>query len=150
MEAVSAPVPQAPSVLPEDLQALYDHVVCVLGRHLDATRRIPLTGDLIEKTQQSFSALDALVAPLKVPPYDLDKPEGRLMAAIVRLNREMPGVALRTLWVLHEYLSTSDDDGVQTRQRALGIIQDLGLPGGDSERSVGAWTTMARVFPPLP
>lgn len=137
-------------MLPDDLSKLYNHIVHVLEKHLETTRKQPLTGGLIEETLQSFAALDALVAPLRVPAYDPETAEGRLMFAIARVNREMPGVALRTLWLVHEYLSTSDDGGVQTRERALGIIQGLGLPDGDAALSKGAWNTVARVFPPLP
>lgn len=136
--------------LPAELKDLYDHVVHVLERHLALTRQSPLTGDLIEETIQSFKALDALVATLRVPQYDLETPEGRLMDAIAGLNQQVPGVALRTLWVLHEYLATSDDGGIETREKALGIIQNVGLhsdpPGGSHE----VWESVLRVFPPLP
>lgn len=139
-------IPDIQCELPTELKDLYDHVVHVLERHLALTRQTPVTGDLIEETVQSFQALDALVAPLRMPQYDLETAEGRLMNAIARLNQEMPGVALRTLWVLHEYLSTSDDDGVKTREEALGIIQDLGLPS----RAGSGLEPLTRLFPPLP
>lgn len=136
--------------LPQEQKDLYEHVVHVLNRHLELTRQNPLTGDLIEETVQSFEALDALVATLRVPQYDLETPEGRLMNAIARLNQQMPGVALRTLWVLHEYLATSDDDGIETRQKALGIIQNVGLPADPPGGPHEAWESVLRVFPPLP
>jgi hypothetical protein len=133
--------------LPPELKDLYEHVVHVLNRHLELTRQTPMTGDLIEETVQSFEALDALAAPLRVPQYDLETADGRLMDAITRLNQQMPGVALRTLWHVFEYLSTSDDDGIETRQNALGIIQNLGLP---TEESRPAWESVVKIFPPLP
>lgn len=143
-------VPEVQSDLPTDLKDLYEHVRHVLDRHLALTRTSPITGDLIEETIQSFEALDALVAPLRMPQYDLETAEGRLMDAIAQLNRQMPGVALRTLWVLHEYLSTSDDDGVRTREKALGIIQDVGLPDDGRPRSSSRLEPLMRLFPPLP
>jgi hypothetical protein len=133
--------------LPQEQKDLYDHVVHVLNRHLELTRQNPMTGDLIEETVQSFEALDALVAPLRVPQYDLETADGRLMDAVARLNQQIPGVALRTLWHVFEYLSTSDDDGIETRQTALGIIQNLGLPAEDSGP---AWESVVKIFPPLP
>lgn len=141
----------APSIeLPADLRAHHDHLVQVLERHLAITRHTPLTGDLIERTLNSFDALAALVEPLRVPAYDLETAEGRLMDAVTRLNQQMPGVALRTLWAVHEYLSTSDDDGVRTRERALRIIQDLGLPEGARAEAEDTWRKLVKLFPPLP
>ncbi len=132
-----------PLVLPPDLQDLYDHVVHVLENHLDCLRKIPLTGDAVEETVQCFAALEALVTPMKIPQYDTATAKGRLLEAIARLNREIPGVALRTLWQVHEFLATSDDDGIMTRQKGLAIIQGLGT--GDSSVS-----RVLSTFPSLP
>lgn len=146
----AVPEVEAASELPPHLKDLYDHVVYVLDRHLALTRPTPLTGDLIDATLSSFEALQALVAPMRLPQYDVQTPQGRLMDSIGRLNQQMPGVALRTLWNLHEYLSTSDDDGIRTRERALGIIENIGLPdecGGSSGKSR---KSLLRAFPPLP
>lgn len=137
-------------VLPADAQERYNYLVRVLEQHLALVRETPLTTYLVEETLNSFEVLAALVEPLKVPHYDLRTSEGRLMSAIAQLNRQIPGVALRTLWHLHEYLATSDDDGVRTREKALGIIQDLGLRSDDEEGSSGAWKALVRLFPPLP
>lgn len=125
---------------------LYDHIKYVLDLHLAALRRQPLTGDLIENTTSAYDALDALVEDLKVPQYDLETPYGRLMDAVAKLNKTMPGVALRTLGAVNHYLATSDDDGIVTRQRAMAIIQGVGLDRSAAE--LGAH--MAKVFPPLP
>lgn len=141
---MSEPDPGPPLVLPPEQQDLYDHLVRVLEMYQSYLRRNVPTGDLVEEAGQAFLALDELVAPLRMPEFDTDTAQGRLMAAVARINREMPGVALRTLWRVHEYLSTSDDDGVVTRERALGIIQDLGLKGD------GVSSTRLPVFPPLP
>lgn len=148
---MTIPVPEPPFDLPPTQKALYEQVVKVLDRHLGLTRSTPLTGDLIEQTLQSFQALEDLVAPLRMPQYDEGTAEGRLMQAIALLNQKIPGVALRTLWHLHEYLATSDDDGVRTREKALGILQDLGLPEGDAaRRSRSVLEPLMRTFPPLP
>jgi len=122
---------------------LYNHLVYVLERHLDTLRLMPVTGDIVEETAKAFLALDALVEDLKIPKYDTETSEGRLMDAVARLNKSMPGVALRTLGAVYHYLATSDDDGVVTRQKAMGIIQDLGLPH-DSP------VTAEQILPPLP
>lgn len=143
---MTIPAPEPPFELPSPLRELHGQIVEVLERHLGMTRQTPLTGDLIDQTLRSFDALEALVAPLRLPKYDLETPDGRLMDAIATLTKQMPGVALHTLWRLHEYLATSDDDGVRTRERALGIIQDLGLPQGARKGSSGPLP----VFPPLP
>lgn len=142
--------PEAATELPPHLKDLYDHVVHVLDRHLALTRPTPMTADLVEETLHSFDVLRELVQPLIVPQYDLETPGGRLMSAIAQLNQQIPGVALRTLWHLHEYLSTSDDGGIQTRERALSIIQNLGLPEEPQERPEGVWRALTALFPPLP
>lgn len=143
------PVAPAATELPSPLRDLYDHVVHVLDRHLAITRPTPLTSDLVDETLHSFQALDALVEPLRLPQFDLQTADGRLMDAVCRLNQQIPGVALRTLWHVFEYLSTSDDDGVETRRKALRIIQNLGLPVRDELTRV-RWEEIVSIFPPLP
>lgn len=120
-------------------QGLYEQIRCVLERHLEEMRRVPLTGDLIGATAEAFTALEALAEDLKIPRFDTRTPHGSLMNAVAQLNQVMPGCALRVLWNVHHYLTTSDDDGATTRQKALGIIHDVGIRSGTHE-----------VFPPLP
>lgn len=147
---MTVPIPQAPTDLPSTLRDPYVRVVHVLERHLALLRDSPLTASLRDATLESFDHLDALVSSLRIPEYDLETEEGRLMDAIAGLNQQMPGVALRTLWHVFEYLSTSDDDGIQTRQTALGIIQNLGLPPDPPEGSERPWKSILKLFPPLP
>jgi hypothetical protein len=130
VEGVSEEFPEPELALSGTHLDLYSHLVYVLERHLALLRTMPLTGDLIEETASSFEVLDALVEDLKVPRYDLETAHGRLMEAVATLNKSMPGVALRTLGAVYGYLATSDDDGIVTRQKAMALIQDVGLPGG--------------------
>lgn len=143
METNSAETPPAEQVLSGVHLDLYEHLKYVLERHLDSLRLNPVTGDIVEETAKAFCVLDALVEDLKVPKYDLDTAEGRLLDAVAKLNKSMPNVALRTLGAVYHYLATSDDDGIITRQKAMGIIQDLGLPNG-------ALLTGEQIMPPLP
>lgn len=129
-------------VLPPEQQDLYDHLKHVLDLHLEYLRKTPLVGDLIEETTGALDVLDALVADLKIDYYDPATAHGRLMNAIGRLNKTIPGVALRTLAAVNHYLATSDDDGVTTREKAMGIISDVGLTEDGA--------AMLKTFPPLP
>jgi hypothetical protein len=142
----------APETVPQELglagahKDLYEHLRNVLERHMDSLRKMPLTGDLINETVHAFDDLDALVEDLKVPQYDLETAHGRLLSAVAALNKTMPGVALRTLNAVYRYLATSDDDGVTTRETAMGIIRGVGLT--KDQQLLG--DEMVKIFPPLP
>lgn len=127
-------------------QDLYDHLRYVLDRHLSVLRKSPMSEDLMAEAMGAYDVLDALVEDLKIPQYDLTTAHGRLMDAVAKLNQSMPGVALRTLGAVHHYLVTSDDDGIATRQKAMAIIQGVGLT--KDQQRLG--TEMISTFPPLP
>lgn len=143
METNSAETPPPEQVLSGVHRDLYEHLKYVLEHHLASLRLSPITGDIVEETAKAFDVLDALVEDLKVPKYDLATAEGRLLNAVAQLNKTMPGVALRTLSAVYHYLATSDDDGIITRQKAMCIIQELGLPDG-------SLLTGKQIMPPLP